>query len=84
MRELHAGRLPALSGVEFERGLPAPAARVVRLGRRRRASTALSTLLTLVVGTAGRFRLWPAQLGAARLLRRLEQQRGALEQAQRS
>jgi glycosyltransferase involved in cell wall biosynthesis len=84
MRELHAARLPALSGVEFERGLPAPAARVVRLGRRRRASAALSTLLTLVVRTAGRFRLWRAQLGAARLLRRLEQQRGALEQAQRS
>lgn len=84
MRELHAARLPALSGLEFERGLPAPAARVVRLGRRRRASTALSTMLTLIVHTAGRLRLWPAQLGAARLLRRLEQQRGALEQAQRS
>jgi hypothetical protein len=38
--------------------------------------------LTLGVRAAGRLRLWPAQLTAARLLRRLEQQRGAIDQAQ--
>jgi glycosyltransferase involved in cell wall biosynthesis len=81
MQELHAGRLPVLSGAEFERGLPAPAAQLVRLGRRRRASAALSATLSVGVQTAGRCRLWPAQLTAARLLRRLEQQRGAIDQA---
>jgi glycosyltransferase involved in cell wall biosynthesis len=81
MQTLHAGRLPVLTGTEFERGLPAPAAHLVRLGRRRRASAALSAALTVGVRAAGRFRLWPAQLTAARLLRRLEQQRGAIDQA---
>ena len=82
MQELHAGRVPAVTGAEFERGLPAPAAHLVRLGRRRRAGAALSQALMLGVRGAGRLRLWPAQRIAARLLRRIEQQRGAIDQAQ--
>jgi glycosyltransferase involved in cell wall biosynthesis len=82
MQELHAGRVPAVTGVEFERGLPAPAAHLVRLGRRRRASAALSGTLTFGVRATGRLGIWPAQLTAARLLRRVEQQRGAIDQAQ--
>jgi glycosyltransferase involved in cell wall biosynthesis len=82
MQELHPGRLPALTGAEFERGLPAPAVQLVRLGRRRRASLALSAGLTFGVRAAGRLRMWPAQLTAARLLRRVEQQRGAIDQVQ--
>jgi hypothetical protein len=82
MQELHEGRIPAMTGAEFERGLPAPAAHLVRLGRRRRASAVLSGMLTFGVRAGGRLRLWPAQLTAARLLRRLEQQRGAIDQAQ--
>jgi hypothetical protein len=82
MQELHRGRVPAVTVLEFERGLPAPAAQLVRLGRRRRASAALSGILTVGVRAAGGLRLWPAQLTAARLLRRVEQQRGAIDQAQ--
>jgi hypothetical protein len=71
-----------MTGAEFELGLPAPAAHLVRLGRRRRAGAVLSGMLTFGVRAGGRLRLWPAQLTAARLLRRLEQQRGAIDQAQ--
>jgi GT2 family glycosyltransferase len=80
MQELHAGQIPAMWGEEFERGLPSPAARLVRLGRRPRAGAALAGGLSALVRAAGRVRAWPAQLAAARLLRRLEQQRGAIEE----
>ncbi len=82
-RVLLAGRHPdvALSGDEFERDLPAAAARLIRLGRRQRAHSALAGSLTILVQTAGWARVWAVQDAAARLLRRLEQQRGAIEES---
>lgn len=70
---------PALS--EFARGLPRPLSQLLRLTRRPRAYRAVSRSLTLIVRAGGRMRLWTAQRGAARVLRRVEQQRGAIEQA---
>ncbi len=71
----------ALSGDEFERDLPPAAARLIRLGRRPGAHAALTRALAVLVLSAGRARVWAVQDAAARLLRRLEQQRGAIEQS---
>jgi glycosyltransferase involved in cell wall biosynthesis len=71
----------ALSDREFERDLPRPAARLIHLARRPRAHGPLARSLAMLVQTAGWVRAWPAQDAAARLLRRLEQQRGAIEQS---
>lgn len=73
-----------LDGDEFERDLPAGAAGLIRLGRRPRAHAVLARSLAVLVQTAGRARVWAAQDVAARLLRRLEQQHGAIEQSQRA
>jgi glycosyltransferase involved in cell wall biosynthesis len=66
---------------EFARGLPWPVAGLVRLSRRPRAYAVISAALGRAVGQAGAARLWLVQDAAARVLRRIEQQRGAIEQA---
>ena len=83
MPALHPGTVPSPRAEEFERDLPWPLRRVVALARRPRAYSALSSTLSVLVAGAGRARVWPAQDRAGRLLRRIEQQHGAIEQANR-
>jgi GT2 family glycosyltransferase len=66
---------------EFAQGLPEPVAAVVRLCRRPRAHAATSASLRRLIGLAGVARLWLVQDCAASLLRRIEQQQGAIEQS---
>jgi glycosyltransferase involved in cell wall biosynthesis len=68
---------------EFARALPWPVAGLVRLSRRPRAYVVTSSVLGGVVGMAGTARLWHVQDTAARVLRRIEQQQGAVEQSRR-
>jgi GT2 family glycosyltransferase len=63
---------------EFTHGLPRPAAAVVRLSRRRRPGRAAAAVLGRLVPAAGWARAYRVEESAARLLRRVEQQRGAL------
>lgn len=77
----HRGPAFTLTPEVFERNLPGPAARLVRFGRRRRAAAALGTTLDAAVRASGAARLWPLQDVCARILRRLDQQRGAIDQS---
>jgi glycosyltransferase involved in cell wall biosynthesis len=81
MPAFHPAAVPPPTPTEFARGLPGPVAGIVRLSRRHRAYTAISAALARIVAAAGAARLWPLQDTAARVLRRIEQQRGALDQA---
>jgi glycosyltransferase involved in cell wall biosynthesis len=71
-----AGDLPA---DRFERGLPGPVVALVRLCRRPRAAALAGALLTAGVRAAGAAGATQRQMTVARLLRRIEQQRGAIE-----
>lgn len=77
----HPALAPPPAPDEFARRLPRPLADLVRLSRRPRAYAATSAALVGLVRAAGTARLWPVQDYAARVLRRIEQQRGAIEQA---
>lgn len=77
----HPGTVPPPAPGEFARGLPGPLSQIVRLTRRPRAYLAVSRSLMLMVRAGGRMGLWAGQRGLARMLRRVEQQRGAIEQA---
>jgi glycosyltransferase involved in cell wall biosynthesis len=68
---------------EFARGLPRPLSDVVHMSRRPRAHRSVSAAVTLMVRATGQARLWTAQDALARVLRRIEQQHGAIEQAHR-
>lgn len=70
-----AGPLPA---DRFRAGLPRPVARVVDACRRPRLGAAVSASLVQAVRVTGRVGPRSAQLPLARLLRRVEQQRGAI------
>lgn len=83
MPEFHPTVVSPPAPGEFERSLPWPLAGLVRLSRRPRAYTAISAVLDRVVGTAGAARVWRLQDIVARVLRRIEQQRGAVEQTRR-
>jgi glycosyltransferase involved in cell wall biosynthesis len=76
----HPGAIAPPTRGEFARGLPRPLSDLVALTRRPRAYLAVSTSLVALVRTAGRTHLWKAQRTTARLLRRIEQQHGAIEQ----
>lgn len=76
---LHPEIVGPLDHAEFERDLPAPLRAVLRAGRRRAPYRALGAALVGLVRAAGRLHLWSLQSSAAKLLRRLEQQRGARE-----
>jgi glycosyltransferase involved in cell wall biosynthesis len=82
MNRLHAATTGPLERDRFERSLPGPARAVIRLGRRPRAYAGSARALRWIVAATGLMRLWGAQALAARLLRRLEQQRGAIERTQ--
>jgi glycosyltransferase involved in cell wall biosynthesis len=79
VKRLHPAAAGPLPRDRFVRGLPRPLAAFVELCRRPRLARAASAALTLSVRLAGVVRARPIQLVAARLLRRIEQQRGAIE-----
>jgi glycosyltransferase involved in cell wall biosynthesis len=83
VHQLHPETAGALPAERFRDGLPAPLRGLVDLCRRPRAAALASTTLTAgtrALGAAGQTRV---QLPVARLLRRVEQQRGAIELARR-
>jgi GT2 family glycosyltransferase len=71
------------SSDEFARGLPGPLSQLIRFTRRPRGYSVVSCSLAGMVRGAGRMRLWPGQRFLARVLRRVEQQHGAIEQSHR-
>jgi glycosyltransferase involved in cell wall biosynthesis len=81
LHHLHPEVLGRLEADAFEEGLPAAGRWLVRAARRPRVHAAASRVLCSVVRAGGRARAWPVQDVAARLLRRLEQQRGAIDAA---
>lgn len=81
MPAFHPAAVPPPTPTEFMRGLPPPLAELVRLTRRSRAYDVISAVLERVIGMAGDARWWLVQDTGARVLRRIEQQRGALDQA---
>jgi GT2 family glycosyltransferase len=78
LHALHRDVLGPLPAAAFDHGLPAPAPAWLRLCRRPRPAAASSGLLHGAVRAAGRMRAFGAEELAGRLLRRVEQQRGAL------
>jgi glycosyltransferase involved in cell wall biosynthesis len=81
---LHREYPDALGPLEphaFESGLPAPAVAVMRATRRPAAARAVSGALGAVASRAGSARAWGIETVSAKLLRRVEQQRGAIEAA---
>jgi len=78
LHALHPAALGPLSPARFEVGLPALARAFVRLARRPRGGALASAGLLGLAQAAGRLHLWRVETAAARLLRRVEQQRGAL------
>jgi glycosyltransferase involved in cell wall biosynthesis len=75
----HRDLIGLLPPDQYERGLPAPARWVVRLGRRPRAHALIRPVLYGAVVLCGGLRLFRLQTWGAQLLRRLEQQCGAIE-----
>jgi GT2 family glycosyltransferase len=81
LHALHWDVLGPLPRDAFSQDLPAPVEVWLRLCRRRRASHASSSVLRGATRAAGATRAWGAEELAGRLLRRVEQQRGAIEAA---
>jgi GT2 family glycosyltransferase len=77
VHERHADVLGLLPGDAFERGLAPPLRALVRAGRRPRAGRWVALGAAAVTRSAGWARAWRLEERAARLLRRVEQQRGA-------
>ncbi len=73
----HADILGPLPDDAFERGLARPLTGLVRAARRPRAGHALALAISALTWSAGRVRAWRLEERAARLLRRVEQRRGA-------
>jgi glycosyltransferase involved in cell wall biosynthesis len=74
----HADALGPLPEDAFDGGLARPLGAIVRAARRRRAGRLIALALRGATQAAGRGRAWRAEERAARLLRRVEQQRGAV------
>lgn len=79
LQRAHAEVVEPLVPGAFEQNLPGAARRLVRFGRRPRGYALLSRALSQFVLAAGRLRSWPAEDLGAKLLRRIEQQRGAID-----
>lgn len=81
LHRLHPAAVELPAPREFERGLPPPAGALVRWARRPGAHRILAAALGGLVRVSGAARAWRLQEAAAKLLRRIEQQRGAMEAA---
>jgi glycosyltransferase involved in cell wall biosynthesis len=77
----HAATIAPPTRSEFARGLPPSLAMLVRFTRRPRAYSVVSRSLARAARGAGRMRMWAGQRAIARVLRRIEQQHGAIEQS---
>jgi glycosyltransferase involved in cell wall biosynthesis len=78
---LHPELLPPLRADEFASGLPTPVRELVLACRRPRAEALCRGGVAMTASAAGRLRLWSAETAAVKVLRRIEQQRGALNAA---
>jgi GT2 family glycosyltransferase len=78
---LHEDVLGPLPAGAFDHGLPSPAAAWLRACRRPRLAGATAGALRAAAHAGGRMRAFRAEEAAGRLLRRVEQQRGALDMA---
>jgi glycosyltransferase involved in cell wall biosynthesis len=79
VHQLHGDDAGDLPEDRFETGLPAPVALLVRICRRPRAAALVAAALTAGLRAASRAGNTAAAVRFARLLRRVEQQRGAIE-----
>jgi glycosyltransferase involved in cell wall biosynthesis len=79
LHELHRAELGPLDERRFVAGLPRPLRAWVNAARRPRVSDASSWLLRALAAGLGRARAFGMEAQALRLLRRMEQQAGALE-----
>jgi GT2 family glycosyltransferase len=77
----HGATVAPPSSSEFARGLPRPLSALVRSTRRPRAYAVVSRSLASAVRASGHMRLWAGQRVLARVLRRVEQQHGAIERS---
>jgi glycosyltransferase involved in cell wall biosynthesis len=77
----HAATVGPPTISEFARGLPPSLAMLVRFTRRPRAYSVVSHSLARAVRNTGRMRMWAVQRAIARVLRRIEQQHGAIEES---
>jgi GT2 family glycosyltransferase len=78
VHRLHEDVLGPLDVDAFSAGLPPLLGVCVRLARGRRSHAVAARLLGLAIGASGRLRLFALETLLARLLRRVEQQHGAL------
>lgn len=79
LHEAHSSTLGPFDGRQFEEGLPAPLRMLVRrYATSANGRTAMETVHTLR-RLGARLRLWPLQVLAVRLLRRMQADRGAQE-----
>jgi hypothetical protein len=83
VHRIHEDVLGPLGVDSFSEGLPPPLGACVRLVRGHRSHAAAERLLVLAIGSAGRLRLLALETLLARVLRRVEQQQGALGLARR-
>jgi GT2 family glycosyltransferase len=84
LHRLHRGSLGPHSPEWITHGAPAPARGLLRLCRRPRAGRATAATLRWITAQAGRARAFRLEELSGRLLRRVEQQRGALAAGGRS
>lgn len=77
LHEIHGDVLGPMPPDEFERGLGRVLARVVRSCDREFSYRVVSTALSTIIRVAERLRLLRVEVNAAKLLRRIEQRRGA-------
>jgi hypothetical protein len=79
---LHRELLGALTPTAFEEGLPRPARALLRGTRRPRVRALLTPTLHAAIHGTGYVRFWRGQDLTAKFLRRVEEQRGAIDAAQ--
>jgi glycosyltransferase involved in cell wall biosynthesis len=84
VHRIHEDVLGPLDMDAFSAGLPPLAGAWVRLTRGRRSHGVAAGLLGVAIRAAGRLRLFAIEMLLARLLRRVEQQHGALKLARRT
>ena len=84
VHRIHEDVLGPLDVDAFSAGLPPLVGVCVRLARGRRSHEVSARVLGLAIGASGRLRLFALETLLARLLRRIEQQHGALALARRT
>jgi hypothetical protein len=84
VHRVHEDVLGRLDVVAFSADLPRLVGACVRLARGRRSHALAARVLGPAIGTSGRLRLFALETLLARLLRRVEQQHGALALARRT